>query len=355
MSEENIDNVEAVTANTTDAVTEAVEPVTPTETEEKAQEEIDHKVFVGNLAFQTTETTLAEFFGKTGSVIKANIITRGTRSLGYGFVALETDEDVKKVVEELNKKELEGRQINVEVAKPKNENADHSHQGWNTGPRPRRGRFGIRGSGRGRGRGRSRGRGGRGRGGWGRRRFRHNINENNNNVEDSVNSSVPNTNGDIDTSHVMRGGGGYRRRGRGRGRISRGGRPPNRRRRPMNLPVTKTGEPSKTVVFVANLPFSIDNEGLKEIFKDYDVASAHVVRRRGGRSKGFGFVTLANEEEQKKALDGLKSAASEGRELVIKVALSDQHHVQPGDENEIEKPDAPNISSDERKEEEENE
>ncbi|CAG8437126.1 4212_t:CDS:2 [Diversispora eburnea] len=295
MSEENIDNVEAVTANTTDAVTEAVEPVTPTETEEKAQEEIDHKVFVGNLAFQTTETTLAEFFGKTGSVIKANIITRGTRSLGYGFVALETDEDVKKVVEELNKKELEGRQINVEVAKPKNENADHSHQGWNTGPRPRR------------------------RGGWqGRRRFRHNINENNNNVEDSVNSSVPNTNGDIDTSHVMRGG----------------------------------GEPSKTVVFVANLPFSIDNEGLKEIFKDYDVASAHVVRRRGGRSKGFGFVTLANEEEQKKALDGLKSAASEGRELVIKVALSDQHHIQPGDETEIEKSDAPAISSDERKEEE---
>lgn len=145
--------------------------------------------------------------------------------------------------------------------------------------------------------------------------------------------------------------GGYRRpRGRGRGR-GRGGRGLNRRRRPIVQPNSKSGEPSKTVVFVANLPFSIDDDGLKEIFKDYDVASAHVVRRRGGgRSKGFGFVTLANEEEQKKALDGLKSIVSEGRELVIKVALSDQHHVQPSDD--AEKADAPTVSPDDKKEEE---
>jgi RNA recognition motif-containing protein len=111
----------------------------------------------------------------------------------------------------------------------------------------------------------------------------------------------------------------------------------------------KTGEPSKTVVFVANLPFSIDDDGLKDIFKDYNVSSAHVVRRRvGNRSKGFGFVELSDEEEQKKALEGLKDVQSEGRTLVIKVALSDQQ-VQPVDDTE--KVEAPVAPIDEKKEE----
>ena len=120
--------------------------------------------------------------------------------------------------------------------------------------------------------------------------------------------------------------------------------------------VSRTGEPSKTVVFVANLPFSIDDDGLKDIFKDYNVTSAHVVRRRvGGRSKGFGFVELSDEEEQKKALEGLKDVESEGRVLVIKVALSDQQvqPVQPSTSEDTEKVEAPAaaIEIDEKKEE----
>jgi RNA recognition motif-containing protein len=158
-------------------------------------------------------------------------------------------------------------------------------------------------------------------------------------------ADAPTTNGTInenDNTPPKRRGG-YHRRGRGRGR-GRGGR--INRRRPRNAGFTKTGEPSKTVVFVANLPFSINDDGLKEIFKDYNVSSAHVVNRRGGRSKGFGFVELADEEEQKKALEGLKDVESEGRTLVIKVALSDQH-VQPVED--AEKSEAP-ISNDEKKE-----
>jgi hypothetical protein len=127
------------------------------------------------------------------------------------------------------------------------------------------------------------------------------------------------TSGSIDNSErtLKRGGGG---RGRGRGR-SRGYHP-NANRQNSNM---KTGEPSKTVVFVANLPFSIDDDGLKNIFKKYNVTSAHVIRHHAnGRSKGFGFVELSDEEEQKKALEGLKNVESEGRALVIKVALGDQ-------------------------------
>ncbi|CAG8554653.1 10230_t:CDS:2 [Paraglomus occultum] len=318
----------AATEVTTTAVvqeTETVQETAVTDSEPvKLEEENENKVFVGNLSFQTTEPELAEFFGKFGKVVKANIITRGTRSLGYGFVALETKEDAEKVIAELNREELGGRSINVEAAKPKtdtgNPPAFHSS-------RRGRGRYHLRGrGGRGRGRG-SRGRG-RGRGGWqGRRRFSGRNEDSAAVPSNDTAADAPNTNGaHADESGTHKSNRGYRSRrprgrgGRGRGRFSR--------RRPANsnyaAGAAKTGDPSKTIVFVANLPFSVNDDGLKEIFKDYQVKSAHVVRRRGGRSKGFGFVELIDENEQTRALEGLKNVQSEGRELVIKVALSDQ-------------------------------
>ncbi|KAF9436297.1 hypothetical protein BGZ76_004363, partial [Entomortierella beljakovae] len=85
------------------------------------------------------------------------------------------------------------------------------------------------------------------------------------------------------------------------------------------------GPPSKTTVFVANLPFSMDDNGLKALFADFKVKSAHVVcRKASGRSKGFGFVELEDEEEQLNVLEKMKDAKSEGRELVIKIALSEE-------------------------------
>ncbi|CAG8448270.1 6089_t:CDS:2 [Ambispora leptoticha] len=274
-------------------VTEKTVSVEATVTKEETlvEEEAGYKVFVGNLSFQTSEEELADFFGSVGKVLKANIITRGTRSLGYGFVALETEEESKKAVAELNKQDLGGRLINVEVAKPKNEStsnhATDAQQNNTSGAR-------------------------RGRGS----RNSHNINNNNNedggeaaenNDSTAVTASdAPNTNGTNADENTT-------------GKPHRGA-----------AGAAKTGEPSKTVVFVANLPFSITDEGLKEIFKDYNVTSAHVVQRRGGRSKGFGFVELADEEEQKRALEGLKGVKSEERELVIKIALSDQHAQQVG-------------------------
>jgi len=77
------------------------------------------KVFVGNLDFTTKEAELVKEFGAAGKVISANIITRGPRSLGYGFVEMESEEDANKAVQMLNKKEIDGRPVNVEVAKPR--------------------------------------------------------------------------------------------------------------------------------------------------------------------------------------------------------------------------------------------
>ncbi len=87
-----------------------------------------------------------------------------------------------------------------------------------------------------------------------------------------------------------------------------------------------TGEPSKTLLFVANLAFAVDDAALKEVFAAYNVASARVVTKKvgpsEGRSKGFGFVDFASEEEQQKALNEVQGKEVEGRAVQLKVAVS---------------------------------
>jgi RNA recognition motif-containing protein len=324
---------------TTESVEKVSEDVDVANKEEKTQdEEAGHKVFVGNLSFQTSEQQLADFFNKTGKVLKANIISRGNRSLGYGFVALETEDDAKKVVDELNRQELDGRQINVEYAKPKSEGALNNNNAgkYYSSPYRGRGRFPFRG--RSRGRGRGRGGRGRGRGGWGYNSRRYNNRSNDrgdrgdrsdreeNETAATTTSDVPALN---DTRKPRGSGGGYRGRSRGRSGYRGRGRGRGRgrfynRRRNYNMSNRNT-EPSKTDIFVANLPFTATDENLKETFKEYDVKSAHVVHRRDGSSKGFGFVELASEEEQTKVIEAAKTFKSEGRELVIRIAMSNQH------------------------------
>jgi len=143
----------------------AESPASPAETPQEEEEDIGYKVFVGNLSFQTSEEELAEFFSPAGKVLKANIITRGTRSLGYGFVAYETFSEAERATAELDKKELGGREINVEVAKPKADGeAARNRAAKGEGGR---GRGFRKGRGRGRGNGSS-----RNRSGWsGPRRF----------------------------------------------------------------------------------------------------------------------------------------------------------------------------------------
>jgi len=87
------------------------------------------KVFVGNLSFTTKENELAKEFEVAGKVISANIITRGPRSLGYGFVEMENEADANNAVKLLDKKEIDGRPINVEVAKLRDETAPAQGQG----------------------------------------------------------------------------------------------------------------------------------------------------------------------------------------------------------------------------------
>lgn len=78
-------------------------------------------LFIGSLAYATTDDSLKAHFEQVGPVVSARVITdRDTgRSKGCGFVEMENDDDNQKAIDQLNGKELEGREINVSLARPK--------------------------------------------------------------------------------------------------------------------------------------------------------------------------------------------------------------------------------------------
>jgi cold-inducible RNA-binding protein len=81
------------------------------------------KLFVGSLAWAVDDDKLKDFFSAAGTVVSANVIKDrdSGRSKGFGFVEMSSDEEAKKAVAELNGKELDGRQINVSEARPREE------------------------------------------------------------------------------------------------------------------------------------------------------------------------------------------------------------------------------------------
>lgn len=78
------------------------------------------KLYVGNLSFNTTNQDLNDLFGEVGQVESANIIEdRETgRSRGFGFVEMANQADGETAIAQLNGKEVDGRQLKVNEAKP---------------------------------------------------------------------------------------------------------------------------------------------------------------------------------------------------------------------------------------------
>ncbi|RCH96624.1 hypothetical protein CU097_003382 [Rhizopus azygosporus] len=211
------------------------------------EQSFENRVFVGNLSFKTTKESLTAFAEKSGKILETIIIKRRRRHLGYGFITFEKEEEAKRAAKDLNKKELDGREINVEVARPKSELPSKRTPKVSSSRRKRRVKK---------------------------------VNK----AKKEENSASPNT---TQTEKLDR-------------------------------------DRSKTTIFVANLPFTTKEEDLKELFKDYKVASVYVVRMRKGRSRGYGFVEFENDKEQKKAIENMKDVTLEGRSVYLKVAYSRQ-------------------------------
>ena len=79
------------------------------------------KLYVGNLSFDTSSQDLEEVFGEIGTVESVNIIEdRDTgRSRGFGFVEMSSKEEGNNSISEFNGKEVNGRQLKVNEAKPR--------------------------------------------------------------------------------------------------------------------------------------------------------------------------------------------------------------------------------------------
>lgn len=75
-------------------------------------------------------------------------------------------------------------------------------------------------------------------------------------------------------------------------------------------------------IFVAKLNYDTREEDLREVFEAFgEVSSAKIIMDRiSGRSKGFGFVEMPNDEEGQAAINGLNDTELQGRTIVVKVA-----------------------------------
>lgn len=94
------------------------------------------KLYVGGLAYSTTEDGLREYFSQAGAVESAVIITDKMtgRSKGFGFVEMSSDGDAQKAIEMFDQKEFEGRKLNVNEARPMEDRPKRSfNQGGNGG------------------------------------------------------------------------------------------------------------------------------------------------------------------------------------------------------------------------------
>lgn len=78
------------------------------------------KLYVGNLSYQTDDSSLQSMFEGVGAVESARVIVdRATgRSKGFGFVEMSSDEDAQRAISEFDGKEVDGRKVRVSEAKP---------------------------------------------------------------------------------------------------------------------------------------------------------------------------------------------------------------------------------------------
>jgi len=82
---------------------------------------MNNKLFVGNLSFNTTENDLQDAFAAFGTVTEANLMVdrMTSRPRGFGFVTMSSEDEAQKAVEGLDGRELDGRALTVNIARPR--------------------------------------------------------------------------------------------------------------------------------------------------------------------------------------------------------------------------------------------
>lgn len=81
---------------------------------------MDTKLYIGNLSYQATSEELGQLFAQAGTVTNATVITDRVsgQSRGFGFVEMGSPEEAQKAIEMFNGKDLQGRNLIVNIARP---------------------------------------------------------------------------------------------------------------------------------------------------------------------------------------------------------------------------------------------
>ncbi|KAF8761344.1 RNA recognition motif [Rhizoctonia solani] len=341
------------------ATTPAAAPAADSKPTPASPEETGHKVFAGNLAYATTDEGLKKFFESfSNDIVSSEVIHRGSRPAGYGFVTFKTLGAAEKAVTDLNDKELEGRPIIVQLAKPASEKEKERNERRSkrraTGRRNARAPPGevteaeaegqaeeskpglvekaenaVEGAAAAVGDAlkpkKKKKWGRKGKGKKGPTTSSDAVAEGEQTTETPAGepsaAGADAVNGAADSAP---------RQKAKKPRTPRAPRPP----RPAGE--QPEGQPSKNMLFVANLAFSVDDARLKHLHGcryQCCIRSSRYASLGARRSKGFGFVDVGNEEEQKKALahfapvesgDGSAPAGGkeiDGRQIAVKVAV----------------------------------
>lgn len=103
------------------------------------------KLYVGSLAYSIDDNKLKELFAEAGTVVSAQVIVDrdSNQSKGFGFVEMSSDDEAKEAIKTLNGKEIDGRAIVVNEARPKEDRSGGSFGGggFNDNRNSSRGRY----------------------------------------------------------------------------------------------------------------------------------------------------------------------------------------------------------------------
>ena len=107
------------------------------------------KLYVGNLSFQTSSDDLQQLFAQAGTVESASVVEdRETgRSRGFGFVEMSSSEEGQAAIQQFNGKEVNGRNLNVNEARPREDRGGRGGGGGGRGNGGSRGGYGGGGGG----------------------------------------------------------------------------------------------------------------------------------------------------------------------------------------------------------------
>ena len=95
------------------------------------------KLFVGNLSYNTTENDLHDAFAAHGTVVEANLMVdrMSGRPRGFAFITMGSPEEAQKAIEAMNGAALDGRNLTVNIARPREERPPGGGGGGGRGPR----------------------------------------------------------------------------------------------------------------------------------------------------------------------------------------------------------------------------